>query len=124
MSFGLKGKIKIYFPKMFNNYSIISTYLILIDRKFNKEQFLLETFFPKIHIERDVHKKLIFKFIQHVKTPIKSSGVGEVAVVLICCLRHRSRTFSTLKLLRAHFCNIFPSYFDLICIDNLRNTLF
>ncbi len=34
----------------------------LIYKKFNEEQLLLETFSPKMHIERDVCKKLIFKF--------------------------------------------------------------
>ncbi len=33
--------------------------VVLIDRKFNGEQLLLETFSPKIHIERGIRKKLI-----------------------------------------------------------------
>ncbi len=37
--------------------------IVLIDRKFNEGQLLLETFFPKMHIEWDIRKKLIFKFI-------------------------------------------------------------
>ncbi len=32
---------------------------VLIDKKFNEEQLLLETFFPKMHIERDIRKKVI-----------------------------------------------------------------
>ncbi len=49
--------------------------IVLIYRKFNEEQFLLETFFTKMYIERDIHKKLIFfKFILGVKTPIKKSS--------------------------------------------------
>ncbi len=143
MSFGLRSKIKIYFPKMFNNYAIIlqknlvfrkwckfilllcwnfffkQTMLfysrfyeyvpdwLLIVRKFNEEQLFLETFFPKMHIERDIHKKLIFKFIQSVKTPIKKSSRWRGGK-LICCLGYHSRTFSALKLLPAHFYNIFP----------------
>ncbi len=31
----------------------------LIDRKFNEEQLLFETFFLKMHIERDIRKKVI-----------------------------------------------------------------
>ncbi len=33
--------------------------MVLIDRKFDEEQLLLETFFPKMHIEQDIHKKVI-----------------------------------------------------------------
>ncbi len=33
---------------------------VLIDRKFNEEQLLLETFFPKMHIERDIQIIQIF----------------------------------------------------------------
>ncbi len=36
-------------------------YMILIDRKFNEEQLLLETFFPKMHIEQDIRKTVISK---------------------------------------------------------------
>ncbi len=56
----------LYFTADFTN-----TYLILIDRKFNEEQLLFETFFPKMHIEQNMCTKLIFKFIQSVKIPIK-----------------------------------------------------
>ncbi len=35
--------------------------MVLIDRKFNEEQLLLKTFFPKMHIERDIRKKIISK---------------------------------------------------------------
>ncbi len=45
--------------------------MALIDMKFNEEQLLLEIFFPKMHIELDILKKLIFKFILEVKTAIK-----------------------------------------------------
>ncbi len=76
--------------------------IVLIDRKFNVEQLLLETFFPKMRIERDIRKKLIFKFILLVKTSIKKAA-DRGAGVLICCLGHHSQTFSTLKLLPAHF---------------------
>ncbi len=31
--------------------------VVLIDRKFNEEQLLLETFFPKMHIDGDIRKK-------------------------------------------------------------------
>ncbi len=34
-----------------------------IYKKFNKEQLLLKTFFPKMHIEWDIRKKLISEFI-------------------------------------------------------------
>ncbi len=33
--------------------------MVLIDRKFNEEQLLLETFFQKMHIERDIREKLV-----------------------------------------------------------------
>ncbi len=33
--------------------------MVLIDRKFNDEQLLLETFFLKMRTERDIRKKLI-----------------------------------------------------------------
>ncbi len=33
--------------------------MVLIDRIFNEEQLLFETFFPKMHIERDICRKLI-----------------------------------------------------------------
>ncbi len=36
--------------------------VVRIDKKFNEEQLLLDTFLPKMHIERDICKKLIFKF--------------------------------------------------------------
>ncbi len=52
----------------------------------------------------EIHKKVIFKFILGVKTAIKKASGGG-AGVLICCLGHHSRTFSTLKLLPAHFYN-------------------
>ncbi len=38
---------------------------VLIDRKFNEEQLLLETFFPKMHIEREIRKKVIFRALKH-----------------------------------------------------------
>ncbi len=60
-----------YFTADFTN-----IYPILSDKKFNEEQLLLETFFLKMHIERDIRKKLIFKFIQSVRIPIKKLQVG------------------------------------------------
>ncbi len=33
--------------------------MVLINREFNEEEVLLETFFPKMHIERDIRKKQI-----------------------------------------------------------------
>ncbi len=33
--------------------------MVLIGKKFNEEQLLLETFFRKMRIERDIRKKLI-----------------------------------------------------------------
>ncbi len=36
-----------------------SVKMVLIDRKSNEEQLLLETFFSKMHIERDICKKVI-----------------------------------------------------------------
>ncbi len=46
--------------------------MVLIDRKFNEEQRLLETFFPKMHIERDNRKKVIFRGLKrHKKAPGK-----------------------------------------------------
>ncbi len=44
--------------------------VVLIDRKFNEEQLLLETFFPKMHIERDMSKKVISRGLKpHKKAP-------------------------------------------------------
>ncbi len=83
--------------------------MVLIDREFNQEQLLLETFFPKMHIVRDTYKKVIFKFILGVKTPIKKVSGGGVGV-LICCLGHHSQQFSALKLLPAHFCYFPPHW--------------
>ncbi len=65
----------------------------------------------------------IFQLIQSVKKSIKKK-LGGGAEVLICLLRHHSRTFSTLELLSAHFCNIFPPHLDLICLDNSPKTPF
>ncbi len=69
--------------------------MVLIDRIFNEEQLLLETFFPKMHIERDIRKKVILK---------KAPGGG--ARVLICSLGYHSRTFSAL--FPTYFANLFP----------------
>ncbi len=63
--------------------------IVLIDRKFNEEQFLLETFFPKMHIERDIQ---IFK----VKTSIKKAPGGG------------SRNFN--MLFKTSFCEHFPHF--------------
>ncbi len=50
----------------------------LIDKKFNEEQLLLETFSPKMHIERDICKKLILIQYRGLKPPFKKTerGVG------------------------------------------------
>ncbi len=37
--------------------------IVLINMEFKEEQLLLETFSTKMHIERDMRKNLIFKFI-------------------------------------------------------------
>ncbi len=42
--------------------------MVLIDRKCNEEQLLLKTFFPKMHIQRDIGKKVISRRLKH---PIK-----------------------------------------------------
>ncbi len=80
--------------------------MALIDRKFYEEQLLLETFFPKMHIERDIHKKVITRELK----PHKKATGG--AGVLICYLGHHSRTFPAQKLLPAHF-----AIFFLICLE-------
>ncbi len=54
---------------------------VLIDRKFNEEQLLLETFPPKMYIERDIRSRGL-------KPPFKKTPCGE-AGVLICCLGRR-----------------------------------
>ncbi len=52
--------------------------MVLIDKKFKEEQRLFETFSPKMHVERDIRKKLIFKFTLGIKTSIKKKLlVGE-----------------------------------------------
>ncbi len=50
--------------------------MVLIDRLFNEEQLLLKTFSTKMHFERDIRKKLIFKFIPEVKTSVKIKAPG------------------------------------------------
>ncbi len=89
--------------------------MVPIDRKFNKEQLLPEIFFPKMHIERDVCKKLISGGF---KLPLKKSS------------RWRSKGFNTL--FRTSFSNIFHTqtfagsfckfspHFYLICLDYLE----
>ncbi len=55
--------------------------MVLVDRKFNEEQLLLETFFPKMHFERDIRKKLMSR---RLKLPYNKLQVGgREAVVLI-----------------------------------------
>ncbi len=46
--------------------------MVLIEGKFNKEQLLLETFFPKMHIDRDICKKVISRGLK----PQKKLEVG------------------------------------------------
>ncbi len=48
--------------------------MVLIHRKFNEEQLLLEIFFLKMHIERDICKKVISRGF---KPPMKKA-LGEV----------------------------------------------
>ena len=85
--------------------------MVLFNRKCNEEQLLLETFFEKLHIERDIGKKQISEFIlgdytTSIKIELQVGGVG----VSICCLGHHSRKFSALKLFRAHFVCFFLSF--------------
>ncbi len=47
--------------------------MVLIDRKFNEEQLLLETFFPKMHVERYIRKKLMS---MELKSQLKKAPVG------------------------------------------------
>ncbi len=56
--------------------------MVLIDRKFNEEQLFLETFFPKMHIERDIRKKVVSRRLNPHKKKLQVAGAG----VLICCL--------------------------------------
>ncbi len=52
--------------------------IALIYMKFNEKHLLVETLSLKMHIERDIRKKLIFKFILRDKTSIKKKlQVGE-----------------------------------------------
>ncbi len=47
--------------------------MVLIDRKFNEEQVLLEIFFPKMHIERDIRKKANLQIhFRGLKSPLKN----------------------------------------------------
>jgi len=70
--------------------------MVLIDRKFDEEQLLLETFFTKIHIERDICKQLHFEGLKPPINKIYRWGAGG----LICCLGHsfsiisRTQTFA------------------------------
>ncbi len=78
--------------------------MVLIDRKFNEEQLLFETFFPKMHIERDICKKVISRGVKtFILKKLQEGGAG----ILICYSGHHSQTFSALKLSSAHFV-IFP----------------
>ncbi len=47
--------------------------MVLIDEKFNEEQLLLETFFPKMHVKQDMCKKLTSKGL---KPPLKKAPGG------------------------------------------------
>ncbi len=47
--------------------------MVLIDRKFNEEQLLHGTFFPKMYIERDIRKKVISRML---KPPLKKGPGG------------------------------------------------
>ncbi len=49
--------------------------MVLIDRKFNKEQFLLKIFFPKMHIERAIRKKVISMGLKPHKKKFQVWGV-------------------------------------------------
>ncbi len=76
---------------------------VLIDRKF-EEQLLFEAFFPKMHIERDICKKVISRGLN---PPLKKA-TGGGAGVLICCLGHHSlNIFHTFA---GSFCNFYPSF--------------
>ncbi len=76
--------------------------MVLIDRKFNEEQLLLETSFPKMHIERDIRQKVIPMGLE---PPLKKAPHGG-ARVLICCLGHHS--LNIFRNLPAHFAIFFP----------------
>ncbi len=72
--------------------------MVLIDRDLNEEQLLLETFFPKMHIERDNRKKVIFRGLKrHKKAP--GGGVGDFNM-----------------LFRTSFSNIFCTFAGSFCI--------
>jgi len=45
--------------------------IVLIDRKFNEEELLFETFSEKMHIERDIRNSF-----WGVKTPLKEKPAG------------------------------------------------
>ncbi len=96
--------------------------MVLIDRKFNKEQLLLDTFSPKMHIERDIRKKLIFKFVLGVKTSVKKSSMWGSGCFNMLFRISISNIFDTQTFVGSF--SKFTSHFDLICLDNSLNTLF
>ncbi len=75
--------------------------MVLIGKKFNEEQLLLETFFPEMHIKRDIRKKVISRGL---KPHNKSSGWGS-GVSIYCLENHSLNIFRTLQ---AHFAIFFP----------------
>ncbi len=82
--------------------------IVLIDKKFNEQILLLKTFFPKIHIEEDIHKKTNLQIHSRGLRPPLKKASGGGAGIFICCLGHHSQTFSALKFLPAHFVFFFP----------------
>ncbi len=65
--------------------------MVLIDRKFNAEQLLLETFFPKMHIERGIRKKLILKFILGGQNIHKKNQTHVTAITYMAFPRKREK---------------------------------
>jgi len=81
---------------------------MLIDRKFDEEQLLLETFFAKLHIERDICKKLHFGGL---KPPLKKSqGGGRGLFRTSFSLIFRTQTFADSKWFFFHFAPICLDY--------------
>ncbi len=69
--------------------------MVLIDRKFNEEQLLLKTFFPKMHIEQDIR----------FKTPLKKAPDAESRCFTML---FRTSFLEHFPHFAGSFCNFFP----------------
>ncbi len=91
--------------------------MVLIDRKFNEEQLLLKTFFPKMHIERDIRTNLGGVSNLHKKATGEGSGGFNMCFGSSFSNIFRTETFA------GSFCKFSP-HFDLICLHTEKCKIF